>query len=200
MSGELDGNNAHGVEAASGTAVVVVQAHPYPDRSHANRALAAAIEGLAGIAVRSLYDLYPDFAIDVEAEQRALAPAAVVVWQHPLYWYTTPALLKLWFEKVLTAGWAYGPGGVALRGKGCLWVVTTGGEADDYVPDGIHQHIFEAFMPVVRQTALFCGMSWLEPMVVHGAHRLTAAELAEIGARYRACLAALVAAESDGNG
>jgi glutathione-regulated potassium-efflux system ancillary protein KefF len=95
--------------------IVVVQAHPYPDRSRANLALTQAILGLDRIEVRSLYDLYPDFSINVDAEKRALAAAAVVVWQHPLYWDTAPALMKLWFEKVLTPGWAYGPGGEAAR-------------------------------------------------------------------------------------
>jgi glutathione-regulated potassium-efflux system ancillary protein KefF len=106
--------------------VVVIAAHPYPDRSRVNRVLTAAVADLPGVDVRSLYDLYPDFSIDVEAEQEALAASAAVVWQHPLYWYSVPALLKLWFERVLTAGWAYGPDGNAVRGKRCLRVVSTG--------------------------------------------------------------------------
>ena len=177
--------------------IVVVQAHPYPHHSRANRALGQALEGLAGVEVRSLYALYPDFWIDVEAEQQALDAASVVVWQHPLYWYTSPALLKLWFEKVLTAGWAYGPGGVALRGKRCLWVVTTGGDELDYSPAGVHQHAFDTFAAVVRQTAQFCGMIWLDPLVVHGAPGLEPAALEEYGARYRAYLTALRAEEGD---
>jgi glutathione-regulated potassium-efflux system ancillary protein KefF len=182
--------------SASGAPIVVIQAHPYPDLSRANRALGRAIEGLADLDIRPLYDLYPDFAIDVEAEQRALAAASIVVWQHPLYWYTAPALFKLWFEKVLTAGWAYGPGGVALRGKPCLWVVTTGGNELDYTPAGAHRHIFDTFAAVVRQTAQFCGMLWLEPFVVHGALGLDEAALEEFGGRYRAYLTALRAEEA----
>jgi glutathione-regulated potassium-efflux system ancillary protein KefF len=174
-----------------GAPLVVVQAHPYPDRSRANRALARAIEGLGGLDVRPLYDLYPDFSIDVEAEQRALAAASVVVWQHPLYWYTAPALLKLWFEKVLTVGWAYGPGGSALRGKRCLWVVTTGGDELDYTHGGVHQHPFDEFSSVVRQTAQFCGMIWLAPLVVHRAPELDDATLETFGERYREYLTAL---------
>jgi len=176
--------------------IVIIQAHPYPHLSRANRALGEAIAGLPGVSVRALYDLYPDFAIDVEAEQRALEAASVVVWQHPLYWYTTPALLKLWFEKVLTAGWAYGSGGAALRGKPCLWVVTTGGDGLDYTPDGVHQHVFDAFASVVRQTARFCGMRWLEPLVVHRAPQIEAEDLRAFGARYRATLVALSRGEA----
>jgi glutathione-regulated potassium-efflux system ancillary protein KefF len=172
---------------------LVVLAHPYPDRSVANRALLRALDGLAHVEVRSLYDLYPDFAIDTAAEREALAAASVVVWQHPLFWYSVPALLKLWFEKVLTPGWAWGPGGNALRGKRCLWVVTTGGDALDYSPAGVHRHPVDAFAPAVRQTAEFCGMDWLEPLVVQQARQLDDGALAAWGLRYRARLEALSA-------
>ena len=178
--------------------VLVIQAHPYPDRSRANRALSGAIEGLAGLEVRSLYDLYPDFSIDVPGEQEALLRASTVVWQHPIYWYSAPALLKLWFEKVLLAGWAYGAEGTALHGKRCLWVATTGADEPGYSPTGAHRYPFEAFIPVVQQTAQFCGMTWLEPIVVHGAHRVSTEELDVFGARYRARLEALVADEAAG--
>ncbi len=175
---------------------LVVLAHPYPDRSRANRALIRALDGLAGVEVRSLYDLYPDFAIDAAAEREALAAASLIVWQHPLYWYSVPALLKLWFEKVLTPGWAWGHGGHALRGKRCLWVVTTGGDELDYSPSGIHRHPLEAFIPGVRQTAEFCGMKWLEPLVVQEARQLDADALAAWGLRYRTRLEALAAEEA----
>src|SRR5688572_32930914 len=106
--------------------ILLVHAHPYPGRSRAGSVLLEAVRDLPGLELHMLYDRYPDFAIDVEAEQEALGRARVVVWQHPLYWYSVPPLLKLWFDKVLTLGWAYGPGGTALHGKTVQWVVTTG--------------------------------------------------------------------------
>ncbi len=175
--------------------VLVIQAHPYPDKSRANRALLRATEDLAGVEQRSLYDLYPDFSIDVPSEQAALLRASTVVWQHPIYWYTAPALLKLWFEKVLLVGWAYGPEGTALHGKKCLWVPTTGADERGYSVQGEHTFPFEAFMPVVQQTARFCGMTWLEPLVLHGAHRISQEELRAFAARYRARLESLVSDE-----
>ena len=112
--------------------VVIIYAHPYPDRSRAGRALISAVRELPRVSVRSLYDLYPDFAIDVAEEQEALRRADVIVLQHPLYWYSVPGLLKHWFDKVLARGFAYGQGGRELVGKRCLWVTTTGGEPDAY--------------------------------------------------------------------
>ena len=175
--------------------VLVIQAHPYPDRSRANKTLGQAIEGLAGVEVRSLYDLYPDFAIDVKAEQQALARSTTVVWQHPIYWYAAPALLKLWFEHVLTTGWAHGEGGDALAGKRCLWVVTTGADAGSYAPAGAHKNEFDVFVPVIRQTARYCGMVWQDPIVVYGAHEISAAELDGYAADYRRRVEALCAQE-----
>ena len=165
--------------------ITVIYAHPHPRRSRGSRALLDAVQPLPGLAVRSLYDLYPDFSIDVAAEQAALAASRLVVWQHPVYWYSVPALLKLWFERVLAHGWAYGEGGTMLHGKDCLWVVTTGGPSDWYAPDGPHAHPFAAFAPHVRQTARFCGMNWLEPIVVNGAHRIGDDALAVSARVYR---------------
>jgi glutathione-regulated potassium-efflux system ancillary protein KefF len=174
--------------------LVLVFAHPYPDRSRANQRLLDAVRDLDGVEIRSLYDTYPDFDIDVDAEQRALERAAIVVWQHPLYWYSVPGLLKHWFDKVLVRGFAYGDGGVALRGKRCQWVATTGGGPSAFSPAGLHGHPFAEFEPVVAQTARFCGMLWQPPFVVHGAHHISDAELDRAATGYRARLADLLSA------
>jgi glutathione-regulated potassium-efflux system ancillary protein KefF len=176
---------------------VLILAHPYPDRSRANRALVDAVRDLPGLDLRSLYDLYPGFDIDVEAEQAALERARVIVWQCPMYWYSVPGLLKHWFDKVLVRGWAYGEHGTRLHGKRCLWVTTTGGELSAFRADGMHGHPFAAFEPAVRQTAVFCGMHWEQPFVVNAAHRAARAQLEARAAAYRARLEALLA-ESDG--
>ncbi len=170
--------------------ICLVYAHPYPDRSRANRALLAGLEGLPDLELRRLYDLYPDFAIDVDAEQDALERADVIVWHHPLYWYSVPGLLKHWFDKVLALDWAYG-GRHVLRGKTCLWVTTTGAPETAYSTSGFHEHPFATFVPPVEQTARFCAMRWAEPFVVFAAHRLGPELLAEQARRYRERLVAL---------
>jgi glutathione-regulated potassium-efflux system ancillary protein KefF len=171
--------------------IALIYAHPYPDRSRANRALLEAVRDVPGVQVRALYDLYPDFAIDVDAEQQALAAAHTVIWQHPLYWYSVPGLLKHWFDKVLAHGWAYGEGGTALRGKSCLWVTTTGGDESAFSASGMHAHPFSAFVPAILQTAQFCGMRFEEPLVVHAAHRSSPEALRAQAERYRQRVVAL---------
>lgn len=171
------------VIVASGV-IALVYAHPHPARSRANRVLVDAARAAPNITVRSLYDTYPDFDIDVAAERRLLVESELIVWQHPLMWYSAPALLKLWFDTVLTHGWAYGEGGTALVGKSCLWVTTTGAPPAGYTSAGIHQHAFAAFVPVIEMTARYCGMHWLTPIVVHGAHLIDDATLREHATRY----------------
>jgi Putative NADPH-quinone reductase (modulator of drug activity B) len=168
--------------------ITILYAHPYPSVSRANAALLRGIEGLPGVAIRSLYDLYPDFDIDADAERAALESSRLVAFMHPLYWYTTPALLKHWFDQVLVRGWAYGKDASGLRGKDCLWIVTAGGDEDAFDEGGRHGRPFEAFVPVVEQTARYCGMNWLDPFVVEGAHEISDDQLGQAARRLRARL------------
>jgi glutathione-regulated potassium-efflux system ancillary protein KefF len=167
--------------------ITVLYAHPHSDRSIGGRVLLDAVRDIQGVSLRPLYDLYPDFAIDVAAERAALGPTRLLVWQHPLHWYGVPALLKLWFDDVLTEGWAFGSGR-ALAGKDCLWVTTTGGGPDAFAPTGRHGHPFDAFVPPVQQIARFCGMNFLPPLVVYGSHQLAQEALQRHADAYRALL------------
>lgn len=96
------------------------------------------------VLIRSLYDLYPDFNIEVQAEQQSLEQAELLILQHQLYWYSCPPRLKLWIDKVFTQGWAYGKGATALKGKNLLWAVTTGVEHDQF-DMGDHPRVFGAY-------------------------------------------------------
>ena len=159
--------------------VLVLVAHPDIARSRVNRTLAAQARLLPAdaVEVRDLYALYPDYVIDVEAEQAALAQARTVVWLHPVQWYSMPALMKLWVDDVLAFRWAYGPGGRALAGK-CLWlVVSAGGSETSYRDAGNNRHAFESFLPAYQQTAELVGMRFLEPQVFYGAHKAEAHEV-----------------------
>jgi glutathione-regulated potassium-efflux system ancillary protein KefF len=170
--------------------ILVILAHPYPQRSRACAALVEAIRDLPGVEVRSLYDLYPDFDVDRATEQAALERARLVVWLHPLFWYTVPALMKHWLDEVLVRGFAYGPDGSALAGKDVLWATTTGGDHWAFSEAGRHQRPFDEFVPVIEQTARFCGLNWLAPFVVHGAHEIPDEALRDAGRRLRGRLVA----------
>ena len=159
--------------------IVVVAAHPQLQQSRITRAMLAAAETAAPgrVDVRRLYRRYPDYAIDTEAEQAALAEARLVVWLHPIHWYSMPPLMKLWLDDVFAFGWAYGPGGRALAGKDLWLVASTGGAEASYRPDGHNRYFFDHFLHPYEQTAALAGMRWLPPLVLHGAHRVPDAEL-----------------------
>jgi len=156
--------------------ILVLAAHPQLEHSRVTRTLmraaARAPGGASRIEVRDLYALYPDYWIDTAAEQAALAAARLVVWLHPVHWYSMPPLMKLWLDEVFAFGWAYGPGGQALRGKDLWLVASTGGPASSYRPDGYNRYFFDAFLHPYEQTAALAGMRWLPPLVLHGAHRV----------------------------
>jgi glutathione-regulated potassium-efflux system ancillary protein KefF len=163
--------------------VLVIAAHPQLEHSRVTRALLQALRNAewtdpARVAVRPLYALYPDYFVDVPAEQAALQAAKLVVWLHPVHWYSMPPLMKLWLDETLAFGWAYGPGGEALRGKDLWLVASTGGPEDSYRPDGYNRYFFDAFLYPYEQTAALVGMRWLPPLVLHGAHRISDLDLA----------------------
>src|SRR5262249_5428870 len=107
--------------------ILILFAHPVLERSRVNRRLLAAVRDLADVTVHDLYEAYPTLYIDAKREQRLLVDHDVIVFQHPFYWYSCPALLKEWQDLVLEHGWAYGHGGTQLRGKITFNAITTGG-------------------------------------------------------------------------
>jgi glutathione-regulated potassium-efflux system ancillary protein KefF len=157
-------------QSASRSPVYVLAAHPNLRESRVNRRLQEAARGLAGVDVNDLYTSSVDYEFDVPREQARAEAAQLIVLLHPIQWYSMPALMKLWFDDVLTFGWAYG-GGTALRGKDLWLVATTGGSEASYHPQDYNRYFFDAFLPPYEQTAALCGMRFLPPMLLHGAHR-----------------------------
>lgn len=172
--------------------VLVQFAHPVLERSRVNRRLLAAARGLDGITINDLYETYPTFDLDVRREQELLLAHDVIVFQHPFYWYSTPAILKEWQDLVLEHGWAYGKGGDKLRGKLTCNATTTGGPAAAYQHEGRNRFTMRELLAPWDQTAHLCGMRFLAPFVVHGSFRLGSDEdVAPYAAAYRRLLVAL---------
>jgi glutathione-regulated potassium-efflux system ancillary protein KefG len=153
--------------------VLILFAHPALEKSRVNRRLIAVVRDLDGVTFHDLYEAYPDFYIDVKHEQTLLDSHDVIIFQHPLYWYSTPALLKEWQDLVLEHGWAYGHDGAALRDKKLLTVTTTGGREDAYQEKGHNRFTMRQLLAPIEQAAYLCGMDYLPPFVVHGTHEIT---------------------------
>jgi glutathione-regulated potassium-efflux system ancillary protein KefG len=172
--------------------ILVQLAHPLLEQSRITRRLVEVAAAIEGVTVNDLYEAYPTFDVDVRAEQARLLAHDVIVFQHPFFWYSVPALLKQWQDLVLEHGWAYGAGGLALRRKLTFNVITTGGPASAYQRSGYNRFTMRELLLPWEQTAHLCGMRYLAPFVVHGALRLTDEDaLAAHLATYRDLLVAL---------
>ncbi|GIF45266.1 NAD(P)H-dependent oxidoreductase [Actinoplanes xinjiangensis] len=122
---------------------------------------------------------------DVRDEQAKLAAAELLVIQFPLWWYGPPAILKGWFDRVLTSGFAYGDldddglprryGDGGLAGRRALIVVTAGEDAASIGPRGISGDIESLLFPVTHGVLWYVGIDVLDLHVVHDADSLDAA-------------------------
>ncbi len=151
--------------------VLINFAHPAKSRSNVNKALRKAVEGIEGVTVNDLYANYPDFMIDVKREQQLCESHDIIIFQHPFYWYSTPAIVKEWLDLVLEHGWAYGSGGNALAGKVFCQVITAGGDASTYQQDGFNAFTLKQLTAPLQATAKLCQLIWLPPFAVTGVHR-----------------------------
>lgn len=165
--------------------------HPLLHKSRVNKELLRSVEDLEGVTIRLMYDLYPDFHINIKEEQRLLQEHDIIIWQHPFYWYSSPSLLKEWIDVVFEHGFAHGRHGRALEGKKLMSVVSTGGRREVYQEGGMSKFTFRQLMAPFEQTVNLCRINYLPPFVVHGTHLLDEPGIAEAGIEYRKVLQAL---------
>lgn len=124
---------------------------------------------------------------DIAAEQDKLRWAGVLILQFPLWWFTMPAILKGWIDRVYACGFAYGVGEHSdhrwgnrygegtLQGKRAMLIVTTGGWESHYAPRGINGPIDDLLFPIQHGVLHYPGFSVLPPFLVHRTGRTDAA-------------------------
>jgi len=175
--------------------ILLMLAHPRFEKSRANKALIAAVQDLFFVTVHDLYELYPDFNIDIAREHALLLKHQIIIWQFPLYMYSPPAILKQWMDLVLEHGWAHGPDGNNLENKLIFNTVTTGGSSDSYRPQGFNNYSLQEFLKPLEQTARLCKMMWLPIFSIQGTYRHSQEHFIHYGNQYRRALQRL----ADGN-
>ena len=148
---------------------LIILAHPDFSQSVANKAVIEHLQNSGlNIEIRDLAALYPDYRIDTAAEQQALLRHQTIVFQYPLYWYNMPAILKQYFDSVLTYGFAYGTGGDKLKGKNFVPSLTIGSPEEDYRAVGTaHFRVYE-FCKNLEQTAYYTQMNYIDPFYFPG--------------------------------
>jgi glutathione-regulated potassium-efflux system ancillary protein KefG len=180
--------------------VLIIFAHPRFEKSRANRALLGSVQRFDFVTVHDLYELYPDFNIDVANEKKLLTDHQLIIWQFPLYMYGPPAILKQWIDLVLEHGWAHGAGGCSLENKQLCIAVTTGGSREAYGANSFNRFALSEFLRPLEQTAILCRMIYLPPFAVQGLSRLNEAELARYAVLYRLAVERLAAGDVAASG
>jgi putative NADPH-quinone reductase len=172
--------------------LIVYYAHPGNKYSQANKAMVEEARIISGISFVDLYAEYPRFDINIDREQQRLIDHEVILFQFPMFWYSTPSLIKEWQDLVLEHGFAYGAGGDKLTGKRMMLAVTAAGSREAYTEQGYQHYPIRTFLKPLEQTANLCHMEFAAPYVLYGS--LRAAEDGRLHAHvdgYRALIEAI---------
>ena len=128
---------------------------------------------------------------DIAREQEKLLWADALILQFPLWWFTMPAILKGWVERVYAYGFAYGVGEHSdarwgerygegkMKGKRAMLLVTTGGWDSHYSPRGINGPIDDLLFPIQHGVLFYPGFDVVPPFLVYRTSRMDEARFAE---------------------
>ncbi|CAN7678870.1 MULTISPECIES: NAD(P)H-dependent oxidoreductase [Duganella] len=129
---------------------------------------------------------------DIASEQDKLRWADTVIFQFPMWWFSMPAIMKGWVERVYAFGFGYGVGEHSdvrwgdrygegtLAGKRAMLVVTAGGWASHYGPRGVNGAIDDLLFPIQHGILYYPGFDVLPPLVVYRAERMDDARFSAV--------------------
>eukprot|EP01029_Cantina_marsupialis_P025777 TRINITY_DN6834_c0_g1_i1.p1 TRINITY_DN6834_c0_g1~~TRINITY_DN6834_c0_g1_i1.p1 ORF type:complete len:247 (-),score=67.80 TRINITY_DN6834_c0_g1_i1:10-750(-) len=114
------------------------------------------------------------YADDIAAEHKKIQESDFILFVFPIHWFSTPAILKGWFDRVLSNGVSYGGKfGMfedgAYKGKRAMITCTTGApemmyDSEKAMNGDIHTQVL---YPINRGTLAFCGWTVLPPFVAY---------------------------------
>ncbi|MCU1792594.1 NAD(P)H-dependent oxidoreductase [Pectobacterium polaris] len=145
---------------------LVIVSHPYASQSRVIKMLQQTVEARNDTVVRNLESLYDNTIseFDVVAEQAANEDADRIVFMYPTHWFNLTPNLKAYLNEVWTYGWAFGPGGEALKGKEMLVVTTAGASEHLYSHDGLIDGTMDDVLTPMKASARYVGMKYVEPL------------------------------------
>ena len=134
-------------------------------------------------------------AADVRGEQAKVAAADLVIFQCPVWWFSLPAMLKGWIDRVFSRGFAYSAGrkyGTGhFLGKRAMLSLTTGTASTLYEPAGIDGDLLHVLWPIHNGILAYTGFTVLPPHVAWAPARATPEQRAAQLAAYRRHLESL---------
>lgn len=163
---------------------LVIVTHPNMEASTWNKAWVKALQEQSDYTIHELYKTYPDENIDVSKEQKLIESHDRIIFQYPLYWYSTPPLLKKWFDTVLLYGWAYGPDGSKIAGKEIGVAISTYGTKESYSKSGFNRFTLEEMLRPVEALAHFISASYLPHFALNDTSSVTDERVAQSAKDY----------------
>lgn len=133
----------------------MILAHPNIGESIGNKIISTTFNKEDNTEVRHLNLIYPDTKIDIKAEQDAILTADTIIFQYPLFWYSTPAILKEWIDQVMQYGFAFGNDS-KLAGKKVIVSFTIGSSIKEYPNEVIEKIVFH-----IKGLTHYCKMEYL---------------------------------------
>ena len=152
------------------------------------------------VTIHQLHAHYPDHVIDVEAEQKLLLEHDNIILQFPLYWFSTPPLLKKWLDEVLLQGFAYGRHATErkLAGKRIGLAISAGIKEVDYDKNGRYLFTMEELLRPLQLTIDYIDAEMLPVFTCHGAEDgLPVEEIEASAAQYLQYIQQIASASSD---
>ncbi len=146
--------------------ILVNVVHPDIEKSIVNKRLVEGIQDMKNITINNLYKKYPDFKIDVKEEQKLLLEHDTILFQFPMYWFSSPSLLKEWFDAVLAPGFAHA-GASMLKDKSFAVAVSCGGAKKAFSATGKDKKTVEEFLFPFEITAEYVKMNYKKAYITY---------------------------------
>ncbi|OXM17063.1 NAD(P)H-dependent oxidoreductase [Paenibacillus herberti] len=154
---------------------LVIVTHPNMETSIVNKRWVEELRKYPDkYTVHELYKAYPDGKIDVKKEQELVEAHGNLVFQFPVYWWSSPPLLKQWFDEVFTHGWAYGSKAEALINKKTALALTAGGTEHDFSAEGSLGKTLDQFLVPLETSFSFCKADYRSFYAFYGAEHYLA--------------------------
>uniref|UniRef100_A0A8C5GWD8 Ribosyldihydronicotinamide dehydrogenase [quinone] n=1 Tax=Gouania willdenowi TaxID=441366 RepID=A0A8C5GWD8_GOUWI len=106
---------------------------------------------------------------DITKEQCKLKKADLVIFQFPMYWFSVPAIMKGWIDRVLTLGFAFSPekcyGEGFFKDKMAMLSFTTGSHQSMFSANAINGDMNITLWPLQNGILHYCGFKVLAPEI-----------------------------------
>ncbi len=126
---------------------------------------------------------------DIEAEIEKVKWADLIIFNFPIYWYSMPAIMKGWIDRVFISGFCYGGKRIydrgGLKGKSAMLAFSLGGQPHMFGPGAIHGELEVMLQPILRGMLAYVGLTVLPPFAAYHVPYISPEARAEVLEGYR---------------